>query len=65
MPIDDTMISTKNKFVESSAFIDETAGLIRGKAIADIIRPLTGMSATSIPEVKHRPAVQQCAVCTP
>lgn len=61
MPIDEAMINTKNKFVESSAFIDETEGLIRGKAIADIIRPLTAepvMPAISIPEVKHRPAVQ-------
>ena len=61
MPIGEAMINTKNKFVKSNAFIDETINLISGKAIADIIRPLTVesvMPATSIPEVKHRPAVQ-------
>lgn len=61
MPIDEIMNNNADKFVKSNAFIDETIDLISGKAIADIIRPLTVepiMPATSIPEVKHRPAVQ-------
>lgn len=58
MPIDEIMNNNADKFVKSNAFVDETINLLNGNAIADFVRPLTDMPATSIPEVKHRPAVQ-------
>ena len=61
MPEIEKMNASVAKMLNSNAFVDETINLINGNAIADLVRPLTVepvMPAISIPEVKHRPAVQ-------